>query len=323
MTFDDAVALVWAARDPTDVFTDGDGATAYRRLVRILHPDVAPAGQGATATVAFARLAELWAARHPVVVTRRHRWVLGAQVATGDLATLREASDGPDRGLLKLPRLPADDDLLRREIEALRRLDAHPEYRAYAPRLLDTLTHDAGGVRRTGAVLERLDGFVGLDEVSRRLPGGLDARDAAWIWRRLLVALGWAHRAGVVHGAILPEHVLVHPGEHGLALVDWCYSVRPGERVPALVTRHRDHYPPEVPARRPAGPATDLHAAAGLMRRLIGARIPAPLRRFADGCRLARPGMRPDDAWLLLEELDEILHDLYGPRRFRVFTLPA
>ena len=76
------------------------------------------------------------------------------------------------------------------------------------------------------------------------------------MWRRLLVGLGWAHRAGVVHGAVLPEHVLIHPAEHGLVLVDWCYSVAPGERIPALVAKHRDGLPagggrPEAGRRRP------------------------------------------------------------------------
>ncbi len=31
------------------------------------------------------------------------------------------------------------------------------------------------------------------------------------MWRRLLVAVGVAHRAGVIHGAILPEHGLYGP----------------------------------------------------------------------------------------------------------------
>jgi hypothetical protein len=143
------------------------------------------------------------------------------------------------------------------------------------------------------------------------------------MWRRLLVALGAAHRAGLVHGAVLPEHVLIHPDEHGLVLVDWCYSVAPGGPVRALVARYRDAYPPEVPARKPATSATDLYLASGLMLRLMGERVPPALRRFATGCRLAAPRMRPQDAWRLLAELDDLLQSLYGPRRFRPFTIPA
>jgi hypothetical protein len=52
-------------------------------------------------------------------------------------------------------------------------------------------------------------------------------------------------------------------------------------------------------------------------------RVPPALRRFAEGCRFAAPRMRPDDAWRLLTELDDLLRALYGPRRFRPFAVPA
>jgi serine/threonine protein kinase len=137
-----------------------------------------------------------------------------------------------------------------------------------------------------------------------------------------LVALGAAHRAGVVHGAVLPEHVLIHPELHGLTLIDWCYSTtRPEDHVPALVDRYSDAYPPEVPQSRPATPATDIYLASGLMLRLMGEKAPPRLRRFIGGCRALAARMRPQDAWALLTELDEVLHDLYGPRRFRPFAM--
>jgi hypothetical protein len=122
----------------------------------------------------------------------------------------------------------------------------------------------------------------------------------------------------VVHGAVVEEHVLIHPGEHGLALVDWCYS---GTRPVAIVRKRRDAYPPEVRAKEEIGPATDIYMATGLMTRLIGDAIPRAMRRFADGCLFDRPRMRPQDAWKLLGELDELLHKLYGPRRFRPFVI--
>jgi hypothetical protein len=62
--------------------------------------------------------------------------------------------------------------------------------------------------------------------------------------------------------------------------------------------------------------------ATGLMLRLI-ADPPDALRRFAAGCSYDAPSMRPEDAWHLLAEFDELLEDLYGPRRFRAFAMPA
>jgi hypothetical protein len=55
----------------------------------------------------------------------------------------------------------------------------------------------------------------------------------------------------------------------------------------------------------------------------MGPRAHPRLLRFARGCTLAAPRMRPQDAWRLLAELDELLGDLYGPRTFRPFALPA
>jgi hypothetical protein len=59
--------------------------------------------------------------------------------------------------------------------------------------------------RRHANLIGRLTGFHSLAEVRAAFPAGIDPQDAAWMWRRLLVAVGAAHRAGVIHGAVLPE----------------------------------------------------------------------------------------------------------------------
>ncbi|WP_405102236.1 serine/threonine protein kinase [Micromonospora sp. NBC_01412] len=247
---------------------------------------------------------------------------LGPLAHTGDLADLYDV--GADR-LLKLPRNPTDNDLMAREAHALRTVEERgdPRYLPYVPRLVDSFRHRdaATGAQRQISVLATAAGLHSLDEVRRAYPDGLDARDAAWMWRRLLVALGLAHQAGVVHGAVLPRHVLIEPDGHGVVLVDWCFSVVGEGAIPALVPGHEDWYPPEVAARRPCGPGTDLAMAAGCMTWLMGDRAPRELRAFADGCRRPALRARPDDAWRLLGELDEVLERLYGPRTFRPFTL--
>jgi hypothetical protein len=55
------------------------------------------------------------------------------------------------------------------------------------------------------------------------------------------------------------------------------------------------------------------------MLRLLAGQLPGPLGAFAAGCLLVNPRRRPDDAWALLRELDEVLERVYGPRRFRPF----
>jgi hypothetical protein len=315
----DAVRLIEAARGPADLFDTGDAgdtgdaARRYRRLARLTHPDSSP--DRARTSRAFEKLAALWT---------QYQNASATPLASGDIANLYRTNDGA----LKLTRDPADNDLIEREAVALTLLRARGDtrFRAYVPRLLrgERQRDPDTGVVRRASVLGWLDGFVSLADVQDAYPGGLDPRDAAWMWRRLLVALGFAHRAGVIHGAVLPPHVMIHPAEHGLALVDWCYSAGPsgpGPLIPAVVERYRDWYPGEVFAREEPSPATDIYLAARCLTELMDGSA-APLAAFARGCLLRQPSRRPQDAWRLLTELDEHLERLYGPRTFRPFTMP-
>jgi len=312
MTSSEAIALIEAASEPDDLFT-GDAAHRYRRLAQLTHPDVCPGDPHAAS--AFSKLAALW---------QRHSERGGQAVAKGDIANLYLVR----QGLLKLARDPEDNDLMRREAAALAHLQGKVESRllAFFPRLVEVQRRrdPRSGVERQASVLDRLDGFRALSEVRAAFAGGVDPRDAAWMWRRLLVAVGAAHRSGAVHGAVLPEHVMIHPAEHGLVLVDWCYStIGAAGRLPAIVARYRDWYPDEVLAGQPAGPDVDIWLATRCMTDLIGGLMPPRLASFAAGCTLTNPRRRPADAWELLAELDGVLDRLYGPRTFRPFAIPA
>lgn len=356
MRTDEALRLVATARTDTDLFGADWSARRYRELVAALHPDrlgTADDRTQAAATDAYVRVTRAWRAhrRGPLGGYQLGGHRLDRLAHVGDLADLYHAE--PDL-LVKVPRDPADNDLIAREARALRAIEERgdPRYLPYVPRLVDSFRHRdlSTGVERQVNVLATAPGLHSLDEVRRAYPDGLDGRDAAWMWRRLLVALGLAHRAGVVHGAVLPRHVLIEPDAHGVVLVGWGCSVviggpmtsaptvngdptvassptiggvpaATGGAVPALVTGYEDWYPPEVTAKRPCGPGTDLAMAARCMGWLMGDRAPRELRAFAGGCQLPALAARPDDAWRLLSELDDVLERCYGPRVFRPFTL--
>jgi hypothetical protein len=319
----DAIRRVMSAAGARELFGTDEPVRRYRRLARLLHPDRVPPIDRPQATEAFVRLTTLWRGGQGAVIhTRDADYQLGVRAYAGDLADLYDV--GADR-VLKLPRRPANNDLMEREARALRLLadQGDPRYLPYVPRLVDSFRHrdTATGERRRVNVVAAAPGLRSLAEVRSAYPDGVDPRDAAWMWRRLLVALGFAHRAGVVHGAVLPGHVLIQPAEHGVVLVDWCYSAAGGELIPAIVPTYADWYPAEVRDRREPGPGTDIAMASRCMTWLMAGRAPRELRRFAGGCALPSPRRRPDDAWRLLAEFDELLEDLYGPRKFRPFNL--
>jgi serine/threonine protein kinase len=328
-SFDAAVLLLRGARTPQDVFgpvPSPDAAHRYRELAKLVHPDRVAPDRAAEAAEAFARLGALWSTLHgPATITSRTAtYHVGPRLGADELAEYRGAVTDGDEVVLKIARRPTDNDLLRGEARALR-VPVEARYQAYRPELRDSFTYrdQSSGADHVVNVLDHPQGMVSLTAVASAHPDGLDPRDVAWIWRRLLVALGVAHRTGLVHGAVLPANVLIQADQHGVVLTNWCFATTAGTPLPAVLTRYQDWYAPEIPRRQPATPGSDIYLATRCMLALMRDHAPGPLRAFARGCLLVAPKARPDDAWDLLAELDDVLGRIYGPRRFRPFALPA
>jgi hypothetical protein len=244
-------------------------------------------------------------------------------LAAGDVADVHRADAGMEWSyVLKVARAASGNALLDNESLVLTRLLARAgesTYRKYLPDLISSFWTEDGPRLRVNVFRDQ-PGLYTLERVHERHPA-LEGRHLAWVFKRLLTVLGFSHRQGAVHGAVLPCHVLLDVVGHGARLVGWGQSVAPGRPLAAIVSRYRDWYPPEVLNQRPASPGTDLFLAARCLIYLAGGdpvrnrmpdAVPAPLRRFVASCLLEGPTMRPRDAWALLDELDALLRRLYG-----------
>jgi hypothetical protein len=339
---DETIGTVRRAASAAELFGPGtadperqrDAHRLYRRLAAALHPDRVGAAdtQARDTLLALSRRYREWQRGADSAVVLRTpsggTYRIGAPLGVGAVANTYRATDvdGTAR-VVKMVRNPPMNALLYAEWDALRSLreltHAHRWLAPYYPRLVDTSGLVARGERAASVFEPLLDGFVTMADIRRAFPGGLDGRDYAWMHRRLLRAVAGAHRAGLVHGAIVAEHVLVHPAEHGVVLADWSFSVEQGQRLLATSTAPnlRRAYPPEVLRGSSVTAATDVHMAHQLMLDML-AHEETRQRAFARGCTQARPERRPDAADLL-DEYDELLDELYGARRFRPFALPA
>lgn len=268
----------------------------------------------------------------------RRRYTPLRLLAAGDttdihLATTAEETSHPTEPLylLKVARAPEGNAHLDNERKTLTTLSdaaGKTTYRHYLPALVDSFATLDRSPRRIN-VFRWEPGFHTLEQVHEQHPA-LDGRHLAWIFKRLLTVLGFSHRQNRIHGAVLPCHTLIHAAGHGLRLVGWGRSVAVGRRIPSLPTRYHDWYPAEVQQQRPASPATDLFLAARCLVYLAGGdpvtsrmpeAVPPPMQRFFKTCLLESAAMRPDDAWALMEDFDELLHALYGPPKFHTLTL--
>lgn len=330
----DILGTVINATRPEDLFGTADAEAArplYRRLVRNVHPDRHPEELKKRASDAFANLDRLWRtlngvtapARVTVIQTKRHSYELGDLTARGDIGNVYSAlyDGGVERVAIKIARSPRDADLIRAEVAALRKLrDVPEEFRPFHPELVDSFRHrDSRTNRDRAAVVTKfLDEFYTVQEVLDAYPGGVDARDMAWMFRRLLVALGTAHDRGLVHGAVTPDNVMIHPQHHGLVVVGWTCSVEEGGSLRAISPRYRHFYPSKSLEKKPVTGALDLSMAASTMQHILPLDHPRQIRSFFQGCKISST----PPAGKLLEEFDELLERLYGRRRFRPFTMP-
>jgi hypothetical protein len=130
--------------------------------------------------------------------------------------------------VLKVLRARADNAAFAREWGVLTRLsgDDAPEASFFTsllpqPVLRGTLTSRNTSERAAMAYRWQSGFLYTLRDVAAAYPAGLDVETAVWLWRRTLHLLGWVHQVGVAHGAVNPEHVLVHPRDHRILLVGW------------------------------------------------------------------------------------------------------
>lgn len=327
-----------SARSPSDLF-DGDKARAiYRRLARNVHPDVNPDDK-ARAEKAFARLTELWNEFNGngskpnglVYTTKRNTYAVHGLLDRGDISNIYRVTYAPADDLihtselrmaaLKMPRNPAHSDLVVNEIKALKMLkEGVPgDYQKYHPTTVDSFAHrDPTGKTRRSIIIEQLIDFVSLQDVIDAYPAGIGGRHIAWIARRLWIALDTAHEAGLAHGAVFPEHVMIHPTMHGVVLIDWSYSQEKGEKLTSAVpSRLKDGWYGKN-YEKPLDHRLDVHQAALTLEALLGVKDARPFRAFFKGCRVASA----PTAGELFHEFDDLLTRVYGKRTYVPFHMP-
>ena len=207
------------------------------------------------------------------------------------------------------------------------------KFAPYLPNLLDTFLYEDGSTSRQAAVFERYEGWYSLEQVHKEYIHGVDPKDMAWIWRRLLVILGFSHASSVIHGSVLPSNIWIQPEQHGLMLKNWFYSVRDpettGEFISKIDPAYASWYPGEVLRYEVPTFGTDISMSAKCMIYLLGgdvegqripSTIPYSMCQFLKGSIL--PGKRaPQDAWTVKQDFDDLLERLWGARKFHPFKM--
>jgi hypothetical protein len=365
MTLVEAIKKLGSVKHPEDVFGPDATFTTFKRVDRewslATHPDSNKGSKKAEEAfkaygewkvkaefkLAAGTYGDRTAMCEEVKLTAKSGvFTLKHRVAMGDIANVYAATDKAGKDVIvKIGRSPANNDLMANEATQLRWIRDESEAKGmstlvHVPVLIDSFELQQGRERRRVNVLNHLKGYHTLADVIAQYPGGLDPRDAAWMFRRLLGAMVAAEKAYLVHGAILPSHFMVccsGEDDHNGVLIDWCYSVKVGsthDTIKAASPAYlKTHYPPEILAKRPAKVGTDIYMAARVLMDLLGCKmagpkfvappaVPREMVGLMRACLFESLRTRTSSTWELHDDFSDILKKLYGPRKFRAFQMP-
>lgn len=182
---------------------------------------------------------------------------------------------------------------LRQEWETVQSLRAQSSFLAHMlsdPVVLGRLEKGSGS-QQMAAVYRWRHGFsFTLQQASQQYRQGIEAHHAVWIWNRILDQLACLEALGYSHNALRPEHLLLHPRDHGVVFCGWSQA-----------ERNRSH--------------RDRADSGSCIASVLGSTAPQSLRQLA--CSAGEFS----SSLLLQKTLKAEARRLFGPPTFRTFTL--
>lgn len=247
------------------------------------------------------------------VIIRGRTYLVDGRIGVGERADVfRGRSDGPFPELVTIKIARSEDDAaaLSREARFLEELGRSPLNGAYhfTRMLPQVVAHGESDGGLPATVFRRMNRYDWtLADVIREYPEGVEPEAAVWMWNRQLMLIGWVHRNRAAHGAIAPEHALIHPRNHGVRFVGWSSA---GAFAGGL------------------RPEEDIAATARTIVRVLGGVMPDGKMREAVPAPMADLLLQTADladrrdAIALHDEFEKLAERLFGKRRYRPFLLP-
>jgi hypothetical protein len=243
---------------------------------------------------------------------------------------------------VKVSKNPKYNPLLQWEAQVLQRFhnpkgsDSLKAISTFVPKVLDSfLAPGKDGKRFQATVTSLRPGLVSLTEVINAFPMGLDPKDAAWIFRRVLAQVAAAKAVRVVHCCMTPDHILVDPVTHAPLHIGWTHSVDDPlvsrKRIMLTVDRWDYMYPPEVFEKALPDQKTDIFMAGMTMIKLLGGDsntrkvpsvVPPEVAQSILHCVEESPNRRPSSAVNALERFTKAVRAAWG-REYRPLTMPV
>lgn len=344
----------------TGLITDDTIKKQYRKLVKIAHPDTGGTPEAFSIVKAYysesLRRVETktfgktgydtngtkstTTKTNPTITikSKNNVYELLHKFAETDIAIIYLAKIKSKHVLVKVVKSSSDNDLFMREQDALAKLHSHAAIKnnnenwdVYTPTLMESFSvKNIKSLKQYVNVFELTGDWYTLRNILLDNPYGLDPLDAVWIFRRVLMTLGFAHDNNIIHGAVTPTNINIYPQEHGLMLMNWenssIYSKLIGyDKTPTADSNYIEYYPPNVLIGQPAEIRNDLYMVMQLGKTLFKSYKTSVFITQYFNRHCGFKAATTLTAWDLLSEFDDVLKMIgepYYPKRWKPFNYP-
>lgn len=164
-----------------------------------------------------------------------------------------------------------------------------------------------------------------LEQVKRTHKKGIQPRSSIWLWRRILEILSFLHGSGYVHGSLLPPHLMVEDGEHGVRLVGYGCAGSKGSKLKHVLPKYEDYYPNLSGHSQTLTPEFDITMSARTIAFMVGGDpetgevpdvVPKQLAELISEAANGKTASAGSGAWTLRELLGKLSDEIYGTPEF-------
>lgn len=314
----------------TDLFSTGT-KKELRNLLKQAHPDLHPDNQ-AKAQKAFIHINTLWNLRNSSskprarttagntasseIITKKNEYRnLKSIRKTNGVETYRAIDSHGSITYLLVATHPKIGEMLMEGVKNLKTVKSNltTHYKEFFPDTTDAFRIVQNRQKLFGVAQTLTEKNYSLREVKEDYPEGIDGRDVAWMYRRMLVSVGNMHDYGIGHGAPTLDAFLIKPETHELQLTNWQFSKALDTDINMVTPDIKHHYEADKVITR----TKDLKILSEAAITLVKNDAPRELKAFLKG--MSR--YPTETAQEALHEFDEILRNIYGPRTFHEFKM--
>lgn len=307
--------------DPYELFDDKDKMhEKFKDLAKIYHPDKhLDPKEKAIAEKIFAKITSLYElaknGKKPLAI-KVGEYTISKEIYKTDYHTYFGvvAKDGT-KSVAKAVNSSSDNDLIANEAEALKAIGESDIVPKIATKF--SLTGN-----KSGLVFKNCDfnKYHTIQDILKENPNGIDSRDMAWMFRRMILIAHVAYINGMINGAIVPTNILFNLENHTVFMPEWGFAAGNSlskKHVPAIYSDFESIYPEEILKKVPSK-SSDIAMAAKIAKTLSSDN--KKINNFLNWCA-AGPNHRPDSPALVDQEFVKLIESLFGKRVFRNFSI--